>query len=342
MGWDRATKYYVGDGVLMVGERTAAGAPKGLMRLANCSEAKITIDSSVWEQKEFQSGQRGIDLRGSNETKASIEATLYNFERDTLALFTRGEYTDFAAGSATAEPIGWYGGRSQQVQPLEKMKVSSVVVKRGATTLTEFSNDATPWDYKVNTEHGSILWNNGETTLIDKITTGGTAPSGIAVGATTRVTVANTAAVGEYAIFSGFAGADAALINKKALRIVDATATYVDLALDTTGKTITIGTPLSCFAGAAIAVDYSYASQGVVDALVKGLVDRWMRFEGLNRAQDLSPVVLDAFRFQVDPAKEFPIITGDINTGAPFPLSGTLLVDALRTTGSKFYRERLL
>lgn len=342
MGWDRATKYYAGDGVLMIGERTAAGAPKGLMRLANCSEAKLTLDSQVFEQKEYQSGQRGIDVRGVIETKASLEATLYNFERDTLALFTRGEYSDIAAGAVTGEAIAWYGGRSQLVQPLQKMKVSAVVVKRGATTLTAWTNDATPWDYKVNTEHGSILFNNGETTAVDKITTGGTAPTAIAVGATTRVTVANTAAVGEFAVFTGFTGADAALLNGKAHRVVAATATYVDLGLDTTGKTITLGTPLSCFDGQAIAADYSYAAQGLVDALTRGLVDRWLRFEGLNRLQDLAPVVLEGFRFVVDPTKEVPLLTGDANTGAPFVLSGSLLSDATRATGSKFFRERLL
>ncbi len=342
MGWDRTTKYYAGDGVLMVAERTVAGAPKGLMRLANCSDAKITIDSQTFEQKEYQSGQRGIDARGIIETKASIEATLYNFERDTLALFLRGDYTDVAAGTVTGEAIAWYGGRSQLVQPLQKLKVSAVAVKRGATTLTAYTNDATPWDYKLNTEHGSVLWNNGETTAVDKITTGGTAPTAIAVGAATRVTVVNAAAAGEFAAFTGFAGADAALVNGKAHRIVAATATYVDLALDTTGKTITLGTPVSCFDGQAITVDYSYTAQALVDALTKGLVDRWLRFEGLNRLQDLAPVVLEGFRFQVDPAKEFPVITGDANTGAPFVLSGTLLLDTTRVSGSKFFRERLL
>jgi hypothetical protein len=162
----------------------------------------------------------------------------------------------------------------------------------------------------------------------------------VAVGALTRITVANTAAVGDYAAITGLAGADAAMVNGKAFKIAAATATYVDLALDTTGKTITIGTPLSAFSGQALTVDYTYAAQGEVNALTQGSTERFLRFEGLNTQDGNNPVVVEVFKFEVDPAKEQALIGGAQVAG--FVLDGSVLSDSLQTSGSKFFRERLL
>lgn len=64
-----------------------------------------------------------------------------------------------------------------------------------------------------------------------------------------------------------------------------------------------------------------------------------VRFEGLNTADGNSPVVVDLFKFSVDPLKELSLIS---DTFGSFQLEGALLYDATQTAGSKFFRMRKL
>lgn len=89
-----------------------------------------------------------------------------------------------------------------------------------------------------------------------------------------------------------------------------------------------------------LTVSYAYAAQARVDALTEGTKERFLRFEGLNTEDELAPCVVEAFKFVIDPAKEFALITGD--GMASFELEGSLLADATRVTGSKFFRQMLL
>lgn len=334
--FDRVSHYYKGAGVVSVAERDASGNPKGFVPLGNVSALNLSTETSVLEHKESQSGQNAIDLRIETEKKVKLSATLENFDNDVLMMAVRGASTTKKAGTVTGEALKLYNGK---IVALANIKLSSVVLKRGATTLTAYVNDATPYDYTLNGEAGSVKFNDGSAVAIANLTTGGTAPTAIVVGATTTVTVANTAAAGDYAAFSGFAGADAALVNGKAHKIVSATATQVVLDLDTTGKTITIGIPLSAFDGVALTVDYSYAAQYKIDALTAGSVERVLRFEGLNAADTNAPVVVEVFKFSVDPTKEFQLIT-DGDSVAQFALEGNVLADATKTTGSQFYNVK--
>ena len=335
--WDRQSFYYSGQGVLMMGARDATGKPKGLTPVGNCSASALSIETSVLEHKESQSGQRATDLRVTTETKANITMTLENFSAEILALALRGDYTKVAGSSVVGEALTLYNAK---VLKLANAKASAVVVKRGATTLIAYVNDATPYDYKLNAEAGSIQMNDGSVVAISALTTGGAAPSAIAVGATTSITVVNTAAVGDYVGLAGFAGADAALINGKAHKILTASPTVITIDLNTTGKTITIGTPLSAFDGVALLADYTWAQQYRVDALTQSSQERYLRFEGLNTADGNNPVVVEVFKFLIDPAQELPLI-GDENI-AQFVLQGSVLSDALQSTGSKFFKQTLL
>ncbi len=335
--WDRTSYYYSGQGVVLIGERDSAGKPKGLVAVGNVPALAIAIETSVVEHKESQSGQRGIDLRLTTETKATLTLTLENFIAEVLALALRGGQTFKKAASLTGEALKLYNGK---VLALANAKASSLVVKRGATTLTAYTNDATPYDYKSNLDAGSIKMNDGAVTNLGVLTTGGTAPSAITVGNPTVVTVANTAVVGDYVAFSGFAGADAGLINLKAHKITAASATQVSIDLDTTGKTITLGTPLSAFDGVALTADYSYAAQYLVDALTVSAPERWLRFEGLNTTDGNNPVLLDVFKFSIDPMRELALISAE--GAAQFEMSGNVLADPLQASGSQYFRQTLL
>ncbi|MBI2801239.1 MAG: hypothetical protein HYX63_13340 [Gammaproteobacteria bacterium] len=335
--FDRPSFYYSGQGLVHVAARDAAGKPRGFLPLGNCSKAELTSDASTLEHKESQSGSRATDLRLTTDLKVGLSLTLENLSSDNLALAFRGDNAKVAGASLTAEAVTLYNGK---VLKLLRMKVSAVALKRGATVLTAYVNDATPYDYKLNPDTGTIQMNDGAIVAVAALTTGGTVPTAITVGATTSVTVANTAAVGDYVVFTGFAGADAALINGKALKIVTASATVVTLDLNTTGKTITLGTPLSAFDGTALNCDYTFATQYRVDAFTQSAQERTLLIEGINTADGNNPVAYTVFRFVPDPAAVMSII-GDENI-AQLELKGSVLSDALQTSGSKFFREDLL
>lgn len=334
--WDGNNYYYSGQGVVLLGDRDATGKPKGLIPVGNVSDLKISVSTSVVEHKESQTGSRGIDLRLTTETKANLSMTMENFDSVTLAAALRGTRTEKAASAVVAEAVKWYGGK---VMPLKYVKVDTVLVKRGATSLVAYTNDSTPYDYKLNADAGSIMLNDGSMAVVSAITTGGVAPSAISVGTTTSVTVANTAVVGDKVVFTGFAGADAALVNGKVATIVTASSTVVTININTLGKTITIGTPLSCFDGQALAVDYNFAGQNLIDALMTSTSEKYLRFEGLNTADGNNPVVVEIFKFSTDPLKELALIGDGIGQHV---LDGNVLADTLQTSGSKFFKQTLL
>lgn len=79
-----------------------------------------------------------------------------------------------------------------------------------------------------------------------------------------------------------------------------------------------------------------------VDALTNARPEKWLRFEGVNTASNNDPVVVDVFRFSIDPLQELAVLSDDI---AKATLEGTALADPYRTTGtgsSVFFREFLM
>jgi hypothetical protein len=84
-----------------------------------------------------------------------------------------------------------------------------------------------------------------------------------------------------------------------------------------------------------VTVDYTYATQVEVDAFNTGNTELYLRFEGLNTAEEDSPVVIEVFKFSVDPTQDFSMISDQIQS---FVLQGSVLKDALRGTGSQYYK----
>lgn len=336
MSWDTTSNYFSGQGVVLIGERDALGKPKGLIPVGNVSDLKIQVATSVLEHKESQTGAKAIDLRLTTETKASLSMTLESFTPANLLLALRADVTTAKAGSVVGEAIKLYNGK---ILALGRMKAAAVVLKRGATALTAYSNDATPYDYKVNLDNGSVYMNDGSVIGVAALTTGGTAATAITVAAQAVITIVNTAVAGDKVMFTGWTGADAAFINSKLLTILAATAANITVDLDTTGKTIAALGSLSAFDGQALAVDYTFSTQQTINALTQGVADRYLRFEGLNTADSNKPVVVEVFRFSVDPLKELALIGDGVNK---FDLQGNVLLDSLQVTGSKYFRQTML
>lgn len=258
MGWERETHYYSGQGVVLVGDYDASGVVTGLVALGNVSKLEIGVEIEVEEHNESQSGQRATDLRKEKKTTVSISMTVENFVRDVLSMFTRGAATSIASGAVVDSPLVCRLGK---VVPLNHLKVTSVVLKKGAAVLVPYVDDETDYDYRVNADAGSIKFAETPDT--------------------------------------------AGLVDEDALTI-----------------------------------SYSYEAQAVVDSLTAGSTSRFLRFEGLNTADDNQPVVVEAFKAQFDPAKVLSLISDE--TVQAFELEGSVLADLTRTSGSKYFRQRLL
>lgn len=76
-----------------------------------------------------------------------------------------------------------------------------------------------------------------------------------------------------------------------------------------------------------------------LEGLTEGRPERWLRFEGLNTARGNEPVVVDIFRFATDPLQELALINEELGQ---ITVEGSALADLTRTTGSKYFRQRLL
>jgi len=136
------------------------------------------------------------------------------------------------------------------------------------------------------------------------------------------------------------------VVIKKATDVLvpytDSTTPY-DYKLNAKAGSVMFADTLATFGltdGDALTVSYKYEAQAVVDALTKNAAPRYLRFEGLNTVDGDNPVVVEAFRFVIDPAKELALITSE--EMASFEMEGAILSDSSQVSGSKFFRQRLL
>ena len=74
-------------------------------------------------------------------------------------------------------------------------------------------------------------------------------------------------------------------------------------------------------------VDYSYALQANVGMFQAAAVDRWLRFEGLNTANELKPVLVELYKVSLDPLSELALIGDNLTK---LTLSGAALYDDLK------------
>jgi hypothetical protein len=339
--WDKQSFYYSGQGVLMLGGRDEFGKPAGLLPVANVSALSITLEEAVEEHKESQSGQRGVDLRLPTELTCTVTMMMESFVADNLAIALRAGITKLPAGTVTNEDVNGYLGL---VSPLQHIMVSNVVVNAGATPLILYVDDDTPWDYKVNPDAGSLMFNapGGTQPLSALATAGGEAITGISVAAQAVLLIADTSsfAVGGQTLITGVVGTMSTALNNKTHNVVAIVENVsVTIATATTGFLYTSGGIAVSYGPIALEVDYSYAAQNKVDALTEGAKDRYLRFEGLNTADDLKPVVVEIFKYQTSPLAELALINEGI-TG--FELEGSALSDPLQPTGSKYFKQTLL
>lgn len=367
---DITNHYYSGQGVVLIGQRDSSGNAGALLTLGNVNALKIMIANSVADHKGTQDGQRAIDKRLVTETKGSISIVLENLEARNLATALRGANTFVPGGTVTAfSDIAYMGA----VTNTPYVSISSLVVTAvangwsgaSAVALTEYANDSTPWDFKWNPDAGSFRMNNGSELQppvkaaiplsgapVGTITSGTLAITGL-TAFQAAITGMSNVAVGDTVSLWGVTGTGAASVNGVQGVISAVSATTLSIAVPGSAGTVTLsvstlvvpvvqgstGLPFPM----ATTISYTYANQKLVDALVTAPQEMFLRFEGLNTAEangtGFSPVVVEVFRFSVDPLKELALI-GD--TFGNITLEGAILSDSTKTIGSKFFQTKKL
>lgn len=335
--WEEDSQYFSGQGIALLGVlHPVTGAIIGYEPAGSVPDLKITIATSVIEHKNPQDGQRAIDLRIQTQTNVKLSMTMESWKPSNIARALRGGYAKSLSAAVTSESLILAPGL---IGALKKINVSAVTVKQGATTLTDFTNAGTAWDYKLNADSDSIRLNDASSETFDKA---GSVPTAIAVGATTTITGPHNntnTAIGDRIATHGFTGADAATINGKISLVTAVSGTGVTIALNTAALTITVaaGTrTVNLENPITLSIDYTPSEQFTMEALTQGLKVVPIRFEGLNTAVDNTPVVLEVFKFSTDPLKELAMIS---DTVGQQQLEGSVLADNSKTgTSSKYFR----
>lgn len=330
MAWDTKEEYFSGQGSVLVGFRDKDGKPKGLRHVGNVSDLKISTAVTYNTHKESKTGNRSTDRRNVSETNVTFSAACENFSSENLQLFLRADLIKEVQGSVTEMAANATAGN---YTPLNHIKVSNVVVKAGSETLAAFVDEATAYDYEVNLEAGSILFNQNSAKL-------GVAVSDILVGEKTTVTASFAALnVGDIVTLTGVTGDDAESINGIELTVLSVTPTGFVVNFDSTGKTY-VATDAKAFGGAvAVAISYDYEAHDRLEAMTAAEEDVYIRFEGLNTSESNAPVVIDIYRVGISPLKELALISDQIQSST---VEGDVFVDTTRKTGSKYYTVRKL
>lgn len=147
-------KYYSGQGSLYVAERDAlTGKAKHFLPVGNVPELSLSIETTQFEHKESESGNRLIDLVLTTEKRGTFTFLVENLNMRNLALGFWGEDITVTAGTGVEDTVIVEEGLSGVRLALTHPKVSNVVVKDTATGLVTYvAGD----DYTVDADNGVI------------------------------------------------------------------------------------------------------------------------------------------------------------------------------------------
>ena len=127
--------YFSGQGRVFIGARDNNGNPQGLVYVGNVPDLKVSLSVETLEHQESQSGQRLTDLQLIKTKKGEFACTLEELIQTNLELSLYGSTTAVTTGTVTDEPV-IATAELGKLYLLGKQNVSSVVIKAGATTVT--------------------------------------------------------------------------------------------------------------------------------------------------------------------------------------------------------------
>jgi hypothetical protein len=169
-----ANTYYSGQGSFLIGDRIfRAGNPiaqcGGLTALGNVSALSIDIETTKFEHKESESGNRAVDLSIIQEKKGTFTMTLENVNGFNLALALWGN-----TGSVAVTPVVDYVVKVDVMDvpyPLPVPNIASIQnVDDGVGAGTAYTEESAPGvgdnDYGIDLINGTITFFTGGTVVV--------------------------------------------------------------------------------------------------------------------------------------------------------------------------------
>lgn len=197
-----ASRYFLGQGAIYVGNRNAAGQPIALQFAGDISSASMTPNIDNVETKENVTGQRATVVSIQTGVEYQLSITFRSMKPEHAAVWMQGANTVKAGATVTDEAVvANLGG----FVPLQHVKVSSVVVTGAGGTPTYVADT----DYKVHADAGLL-----------EILDGGSITDGLALlvdydYASQHHVSANPSNADKYIVFAGINTAD----NDKQTRV---------------------------------------------------------------------------------------------------------------------------
>lgn len=143
------TEYFAGQGKVYIAPRQKGGAINGAwVELGDTSRLEVSTSQQYQDIYESCSGNRSIVAHYVTQTDWSFAVDAMSFSKENLARAFYGTSGAVVGASVTNEAVTAYALNS--VIPLKNPGVSSVVVSKGATTLT------VGVDYTVDAANGTI------------------------------------------------------------------------------------------------------------------------------------------------------------------------------------------
>jgi hypothetical protein len=350
------SRYYSGQGVVLVSTRRADGTPNGFRNVGNVSALTISMETTSLEHKESSTGSRTTDLRLITENKATVTINMENFEAANLDIGLFGTTTQLVSAAVTDELTRATPGRTSITNGIS---ISNVTVDRTADANATFTSvvdaDTITIDGDVYTAEGTTGADAANKIFDASGTDAATVLSLVAViNAQTatltyeaRQNATTPARIDFYAITPGTAGNSLTLTESTVgARIVVSGATFAnggaatvttDYVVNSEAGSIFLPATSAIPADTNIHIDYTHATLDRTDAFVAGQPEIWVRFEGLNTAKSNETVVVDIFKFTPDPLSEQQLIGDEVGA---IEITGSALADTDRPAGtSQFFRQ---
>lgn len=351
------SKYYSGQGAVLVSDRDALGNPLGFTHLGNVSELVISLEITELEHKESTTGARATDLSIVTENIVNVSVTVENVTAETLKFALFGSSTN--APSASVTDLLARAGLSK-TSITDHINISGVIVDRSSDADALFNAIA---DADFITIDGDVYTCKTGGPEVNDFTLkefGLGASDQDAIDNLIAVIVGQTATltyearnsitadtIQLYAVTPGTAGDSLTLTESTtAARITVSGSTFAnggpmtettDFLINDKGGSIFVVATSNIPDDTNIFIDYTYAAHTRVEAFTAGKVNKWLRFEGLNTARSNKAVIVDVFNFSPKPLNEQALINDELTQ---LVIEGTAQADLLRpATESQFFRE---
>lgn len=315
------TRLFRGQGVLSIADRNVAGLPTGFVDMGNCSEVTLSPSVERIEHVEYRTGKQFKDKVIEKMVSAEIQFVAESTAVANLRRYFYSNSSQAAAGTISGEVVQAFKGK--------KAKLNRVNLT-GWTTLTDANGTRTfvrdvDGDSRINVpqfDPATNLFTSNNHGLVNstrlRLTTG-TLPTGFSgtidyfVIAATTNTFQLSATAGGTAVSGTSTGAG-----------IVATVQY-DYSVNLKTGVIDFYPNAGFTEGDYLRANYTAGTSEKIAAFTAINRDVYVMFEGLNTAENDSPVVLTVYKVRLDPAESWQMIGDEF---ANFTVKGTVLYDS--------------